>query len=104
MCWCGDQDWETGEFVAVQWRTELANGDLTECYKEVSRLTVFFFLCSGTVEGSIQPLASRLLVEEFAGCGGPGSRSTAKARLWNPSSRSVLWCSRDSLAVLGADK
>lgn len=29
------QDWETGRFVAVQWRTELSNGDLTECYEEV---------------------------------------------------------------------
>eukprot|EP00752_Nemacystus_decipiens_P010743 g9565.t1 len=29
------KDWETGEFVAVQWRTELSTGDLTECYQEV---------------------------------------------------------------------
>ncbi|CAB1096959.1 unnamed protein product [Ectocarpus sp. CCAP 1310/34] len=32
------KDWETGEFVAVQWRTELSNGNLTECYQEVKAL------------------------------------------------------------------
>lgn len=39
------QDWETGHFVAVQWRTELSNGNLTECYHEVTgRQTLKFAL------------------------------------------------------------
>eukprot|EP00752_Nemacystus_decipiens_P010638 g9475.t1 len=29
------EGWETGKFVAVQWRTELSDGDLTACYQEV---------------------------------------------------------------------
>lgn len=31
------QDWEGGHYLAVQWRTELSKGNLTECYQEVSR-------------------------------------------------------------------
>lgn len=32
------QDWGHGEFVAVQWRTELSTGDLGECYQEVKAI------------------------------------------------------------------
>lgn len=36
------QDWGGGQFVAVQWRTELSGGNLTDCYEEVSALHFLF--------------------------------------------------------------
>lgn len=29
------KDWDLGNFIAVQWRTETATGNITECYHEV---------------------------------------------------------------------
>lgn len=30
------QGWDNGNFIAVQWRTEMSEGDLTACYAEVN--------------------------------------------------------------------
>lgn len=50
------KDWDAGQFLAVQWRTESFVGDISECYQEV--MFSLALVCVGVVVVSASIIAS----------------------------------------------